>query len=522
MDLLGGCSGGLLKLSMEYGISRPIGTEFYSLETITFPLVRSHCVAATGTYRTPISFGRTRRGSDMVLRQRIAGLICLVATVAVGFAAPAQVWAQAQGAGVIVDADGVLRTQIVRDPTGALARQRLAEGKAALNPDVARPSKLRKVSLNRLEAAIAERMANGQEPTDDMRYLAGLTRIQHVFYYPETNDIVIAGPAEGYVHDLSGRVVGIVSGRAALELQDLVVALRAFPPSGRATPLIGCSIDATQEGLARMQQYLTAIAGRVTPRDAGRLTDGMRDRLGLQNVTINGISPRTHFAQVLVEADYRMKLIGIGLENPPVNIGSYVGRANPSDVSRNAMQRWYFVPNYECVRVSDDDLAMELVGDGVKLVGADEVVRADGSRAAVGNVDRASQAFVTAFTTKYPELADKSPVYAQLRNLIDMVIAAAFMQQQDYYSHAGWKMDVLGREDRFPVETFHAPKQVETAVNAVWKGSTLMTPIGGGVVIHPSLALATDHLLNDEQGQLKDLRKRIKLDALEKGQWWWD
>ena len=49
-------------------------------------------------------------------------------------------------------------------------------------------------------------------------------------------------------------------------------------------------------------------------------------------------------------------------------------RAKPAQVSRNALQRWYFVPDYQCVRVSEDNLAMELVGDGVKLVGEDELV----------------------------------------------------------------------------------------------------------------------------------------------------
>ena len=68
-----------------------------------------------------------------------------------------------------------------------------------------------------------------------------------------------------------------------------------------------------------------------------------------------------------------MKLIGIGLERPPIQLTSYVDRANPSAVNRNAMQRWFFVPDYKCVRTTDDHAAMELVGDGVKLVGADEV-----------------------------------------------------------------------------------------------------------------------------------------------------
>lgn len=458
----------------------------------------------------------------MVWRRLFWEINCVLVAAAISITGATHANAQISAAGVEVDAAGVLRTKVLRDPTGALTRRRLAEAKASLTADVARPSKLRKVSLNRLEAAIAERAARGEEPTDDMRYLVGMTRLEHVFYYPETRDVVIAGPAEGYATDLSGRAIGIVSGQSVLELQDVIVALRAFPPSGEHTAVISVSIDPTREGLVRMQQFLSAISGRVTPGDAGRIAAGLRENLGLQTVTVRGISPKTHFAQVLVEADYRMKLIGIGLESPPVDIGSYVARANSRAVARNALQRWYFVPNYECVRVSDDDLAMELVGEGVRLVGENEMVDAGGGRAGSAVVDRASQAFVTAFTAKYPELARKSPVYAQLRNLIDMAIAAAFIQHQDYYGQADWKLELFGREDLLPLENYETPQQVETAVNAVWKGNTLMTPVGGGVRIEALQALASDRILPDERGQLKQLHEKTKTDGLVKGQWWWD
>ena len=231
---------------------------------------------------------------------------------------------------------------------------------------------------------------------------------------------------------------------------------------------------------------------------------GLKENLGLQNIRIEGIPRTTHFAQVMVEADYRMKLIGIGLENPAVRIPSYVSKANPRSVSRNALQRWYFTPNYDCVRVSEDELAMALEGEGVKLFSEDQFVQADGARGVSTTVDRASQEFVNTFTAKYAELASKEPVYAQLRNLIDMAIAAAFIQQHDYYGQASWKMEVFGSEERFPVETYPEPKQVETAVNAIWKGNTLMTPVGGGVSIRPMLALASDHVKPDDKGELKD------------------
>jgi hypothetical protein len=425
-------------------------------------------------------------------------------------------------AGVLVSPEGVLRVKTFADKSGQLAKTRAAEARAKLGADLAKPSVMRKISLTRLEAAIAEKLARGEEPTEEMKHLAGLTRLQYVFYYPETKDIVIAGPAEGFMPDAAGRMVGVNTGRAVLELQDLVTALRAYPPAGDQTQVISVSIDPTAEGLKKMQQWLVDISGKVRPGDANAIVAGLKERLGLQNVTIQGVSPRSHFAQVLVEADYRMKLIGIGIEMPPVKMATFVGKANPTEVSRNAMQRWYFTPNYDCVRVTEDSLAMEMVGQGVKLIGANELVQADGSRANAAAGSKASELYCEAFTNLYPQIAARNPVYAQLRNLIDMSVAAAFIQKQDYYGQAGWKADVLLDEQKYAVETYEAPKTVETACTAIWKGSRLMTPIGGGVHIEPTDALTQSNLLADEKGEVKAARAQVKLSGLAKGQWWWD
>ncbi len=429
--------------------------------------------------------------------------------------------AQIAAAGVDVDAKGVLRTKALTDPTGALTRKRLAEAKAILNKDVARISGLRKISINRLEAAIQAQRDAGQQLTEDMMYLAGLTRLSHVFFYPETGDIVIAGPAEGYGFDISERAVGIVTGRSILQLEDLITALRAFPPTGDEVGLVSVSIDPTSDGLAKMAQFLKDLKG-VRPEHDTRIAKGLREHMGLQTVTVRGISPKSHMAQVLVEADYRMKLIGIGLEVPPVKITNYVDRASARQVASNALQRWYFTPNYECVRVSKDQLAMQLVGDGVKLIGADERVTAAGGRVSVKKTNKASEGFVQEFTEKYPELADKVPVYGQLRNMIDLLVSAAFIRDRDYYAQADWDMSLLMDEELISVEYLEAPKHVETAVNVVWKGSTLVTPVGGGVNIQPRKALARELLLKDENGKLSDSREASKIKALPKNQWWWD
>ena len=421
-------------------------------------------------------------------------------------------------AGVSIDADGVLRAKTFNDPGGEVMKERIKSAKASLDPKVASFSNLRKISLNRLEQEILDHQGT---LTDEMRNLAGLQRVRYIFYYPDSKDIVLAGPAEGWATDVAGRTVGITTGRPVVQLQDLVVALRTFTAAGNSSPVIGCSIDPTAEGLTALQQFTRSVHLNGPPSDdqVRTIAEGVRNSLGYQKITVDGVSPKSHFAQVMVEADYRMKLIGIGLETPPVRMVSYIDHAKPSE--SNGLRRWYFVPDYQCVRESDDQLAMELVGDGVKLVGEDEVVTGTGERKAAARASKASQAFVKSFTHKYPELAARSPVYAELRNLIDLAIAAACIQKQGYCEKAGWKMEFFGSEKEYPVETYDIPKTVESAVNVIARSNTVSFPVGGGVVIRPTEAVEHENLLPDEKGKVSKLREGTKVN-LAKGQFWWD
>lgn len=462
-------------------------------------------------------------------------LCALVAVVAVSFASAPNLLAQGGGggqdtiligdpiAGIDVDATGVLK---VRQFDPKLAVQRFnaarAQVKAGDAPNVMMPSKLRMVSLNRLEDAIAEQLALGEPITDEMRALAGLTAVEYVFFYPESGDIVIAGQAEGFFADPTNRLIGMQTGRPVVLLEDLVTALRAYAPGDRPTSVISVSIDPTQEGLQRMQNFLAAVRGRVQPSDARRLASGLKENLGLQTVTFKGIPSSTHFARVLVEADYRMKLVGIGLEQLPVRMKSYVDRANPSAVAANAMERWYFQPNYDGIAVSEDGLAMKIMERGVQLVGENERVANGGRRVAGGRGNRASQAFCQEFTKNFPQIAQRVRIYAELRQLIDVAIAAAYIQEQDFYGQAGWEMAVLLDEGTVPVETYTAPEQVETAVNAIWRGNTLMTPLGGGVHMQPRQALRKDRLTVDTGGENAKVKATVEPSDLADGQWWWD
>lgn len=454
------------------------------------------------------------------LKQNLfALLLALVATTAC-FAQDDDPFANTGG--VEVDALGVLTNLKVPANARALDQQRFQAAVASLNQDMQQPSNFRKVSLTRLEAEVAKlRAANKPLPTD-MAYLAGLTRITHVFFYPETKDVVVAGPAEGiYVNGLN-RAVGMKTGRAAIELQDLIVALRAFAPNGPKTRLISCSFDPTAEGLQRMQKAMQHVARNFRPGDEEAVVNLYKEATGYQTITINGVSPKTHFAHTMAEADYAMKLIGLGLRDTPVDITTFVEKTTPRLAKSNSLMRWFFQPDYSCVHMTEDKRSMQLVGNGVKLVGEDESVNAAGKRKGRGAMNPASKAFTNSFTRMYGKLAEQAPLFGELRNLIDLSIVAAFIQKMDIYQQAGWELKTFGDESILPVETRSPLEKVAPVVNAFWKGNSFMTPIAGGVSIQPRVALNSDRVSADEKGEIQKARDSVVVDLLKDGQWWWD
>src|SRR5262249_31554470 len=160
-------------------------------------------------------------------------------------------------------------------------------------------------------------------PSEEMRVLAGLERIKFVLLYPESHELVIAGPAGDWRFDDDGRLGGKDSGRPVVQLDDLVVGLRHM--AAAADRKCGWWIPATQEALARTKEFVAEST--KTPLRQGE-RDGwlkkLRDHMGRQKIDVYGLDPGTRAARVLVEADYRMKLVGIGLEDGGLGVPSYL------------------------------------------------------------------------------------------------------------------------------------------------------------------------------------------------------
>lgn len=393
--------------------------------------------------------------------------------------------ARGQVAGVAIDAEGVVRAEYSRREAAAVAERRMAAfAQEQLPTDLVRFTPLRRVSLRGLEEALAERP--GQPPSADVRYLYGLQRLDYIFVDPDRRDIVLAGPAEGFAPDPSGRMVGLTTGRPPLQLDDLLTALRWGAASG-GRGQIGCSIDPEPQRLANLQSWL-AQNSTPAPRDVAQSRyDRMAQILGRQNVSVFGVDPSTHLAQVIVEADYRMKLIALGKENPGIRgLRSQLSLLTPQG---NSLQRWWFVPLYEPIEADEAGLSFHLKGQRAQLLAQDEWTDGGGRRGDAAFTRASTEKFAQLFTEHFQELADESPVFAELQNVFDVAVLAALIEREGLRRRLNWGMDLLLDAERLPVKSHQTPKHIESTATSVYR-NRLVLGLVGGVTLTPATVLS--------------------------------
>lgn len=432
--------------------------------------------------------------------------------------------------GIHVDASGLMRRVLREESKNRLAELRdLAAPKKSLSL-ARKTSPLRKVSLSRLEREIQLRQAAGQRPSQEMKYLAGLQRIEYVMLYPETGDVVIAGPAGDWTQTPEGRVVGVESGRPTLQLDDLLVVFRHVLSNKNS--YFGCSIDPTQDGLANAQSFLKETTSKPIP--AGKRSQwskDLADRLGPQNLSVKGIDPRTHVASILLEADYRMKLVGLGLEEGTKDVPSYfeiLARDLPAGKTPPAMGvlRWWFTMDYDSVMTSKEHDVFQLRGQGLKVLSENEALTERGERVHTGQSDLYTSQFAENFTKHFSALAVKYPIYAELQSIFDLAIAATIVKHESLADRANWHMLAFMDDQRLPVARGNAPTTVNSVVNhtVIKKGSLqhFVAAVSGGVAASPEEQLSAKPISEDTSGALGSRYDVSKPDAKSRDPWWWD
>lgn len=426
---------------------------------------------------------------------------------------------QNNNAGILINAKGIVAPGFTADSSSKLdKKRRQALAAKSLPDDINRATECRKVSLVALEQAIAQAVEKGEKLPEDLRCLAGLQRVDFLFVDVATKDLILAGPADGFAPDASGRMRGLESGRPTLLLDDLIVAWR-FAVKASA---VGCSIDPRAQNLAALQQY---VAQNSSPANAG-VVEGrykkMAEVMGMHDIRVDGVPADSHFGRVLVEADYRMKRISLGLENPGVK--GLISHLAMLKGGGNSIQRWWFVPLYDGLYRSEDRLAFQLVGQRAQLLSQDELANASGERSAAATTRLTTQAFSKLFTEKYAALADESPVFAELQNLIDWCVLTALIDREQLVDKIGWNPGVLADAEKLPHEVGPIPKEVPAMVNIKrTSGSSIIGLIAGGVTIHPAKMVSPQSIKTDPTLRLDGQRtEALPKERPTAQRWWWD
>lgn len=366
--------------------------------------------------------------------------------------------------GVYIDPEGVLRTRKVEDG------KRLRDLRAAAKKEKAAGG-LAFVSLPRLLAEARAAVEAGGKVPEELRLLGGIVRLQYVFVYPDAKDLVIAGPAEPVDSSFPGRPVGKITGRPALQVDDLVVALRTCGP-GKVQNAFGCTIELTAEVQKKLLEQWDKIKGDVKNQPAKRkeLFAGLAAAGGLQPVEFFNLTPETRFAFVCLEADYLLKRHALGLDLTPVKLA-------PSHLSlmtstKKVAHRFWFETRYDPIRASADGNAFEIRGPSLQIK-----TRRKFSDDA-DDAEPEAKRYADAATEHFPKLAEALLPWADLANLSDLSLLAALIAADRLDQKAGW--DLQWTLSGYPVPKVAVPESAGVLVNYSTT-SNLLLWAGGGV-----------------------------------------
>ena len=427
--------------------------------------------------------------------------------------------------GIYVDRDGLMvRLDSRRDSELQGIRRDQFDGMFSdKGQDVREASSMRKVSLVRLQRQLQLLQLRNERADQAMQNLAGIYKIQYVLVYPEQRDIVIAGPAGPWKENSNGRLVNTNNGKPVLKLDYLVELMRN---AYSANPTFGCSIAPRAANLLKAKQYLANHNGKtLTPQNTDAWIQGLRQSVGRQDVEVFGTDNQTHLAQILVEADHHMKLVGLG-EVPGVpGMNSYLDNLVQSDEPTQAvnMLRWWFTTNYQALHASKDGLAFEVVGPAVKVLSENEIVDQLGNREQTGKSDPLTQQFASEFTSNFEMLAERYPVYQELRNVFDLAVISMLIKSQELDRKVDWNPEFYTQSYGYQPVRAKAVNSVKSVVSyRITTDRVVLAAVSGGVVVDPLPVVNQMNLKRDDYGILNAEYQGNRGIALPGNTWWWD
>jgi hypothetical protein len=304
--------------------------------------------------------------------------------------------------------------------------------------------------------------------------------------------------------------VGITSGLPVMHVDDLAVALRTVQNARRGG--IQCSIDPTPEGLQAFEKVV-----RATKEMHAGVKDAFENAMGPQTIRVEGVPPTSHFARVLVAADYRMKRYAMEFDAPPVaGMPGFISLLkNKRAALDNMIPRWWLACNYEPLAKSEDGLAWEVRGPGVKVMTESDALEGNSVKR-TGKSNPIAKQWADTFTAKYAELSAKDPLFGELRNLMDLSVIAALIEREGWLTKFNLALPNLRSEEGgLELLSYNSPRVVPTRCSVTKVSNSYIILASGGVDIN------SWQVIGEQKTVAAVDQVRTKAIAAEKKTWWW-
>jgi hypothetical protein len=218
----------------------------------------------------------------------------------------------------------------------------------------------------------------------------------------------------------------------------------------------------------------------------------------------------------MVDADWEMKRISLGLTDTGIdNFPTYVDlafddwrrRVTTDGLAARKPEggsRFWFFPAYAEFAHSEKRDAVEIPRDPVELLTETHFRnRAQGKQIAQ-DPSAAAKEFVQAYTTNYAALAQKNPLFADLRNLFDWVAVTRLIRLLDAPRRIGWDLGFLA--NGYTISELQVPATMPGQVALrhaevkVAKGTAnLLFPARGGVSIDVDRSIRSERFHTDRR-----------------------
>jgi hypothetical protein len=288
---------------------------------------------------------------------------------------------------------------------------------------------IRAVSLTQLQSALRKCMPSNSCAAE-LTQFGGITRVLGVFGDKPTSDLVVFGESDPHL--------------PPLRTEDFVVALRSAwlryaVLNGNVYEYEnpGCSIDPNPAVIRQLSFAGTRNVANAADKEKS-IAEWNRVCESPQGVRVLGIPFDTHFAQVMVKADYDMKRLVDGsdlLDIPGLvsvtdldvsSAQAQIDQRQPVSLSGAHFNRFWFYPG-ENVYAEDGDVIL-IRECPVKLL-TEQNYNARGDKQA-GNVDRLADDFARSLTILFDKVAQTRPVYAELAGLFRFEALAKIMKSR--------------------------------------------------------------------------------------------